>query len=137
MNAAECFVFIVDLPPDKSTESGLDGSYYFTRCWTLQELLAPANVKFYDRTWGFRGSKIEFATAISQYTGIPSDVLGMRRSLLSYSVAARISISGADTFDHNILRTPYNNALGRTQFSFELFSLIALLDTLVSENTYW
>jgi hypothetical protein len=29
-----------------------------------------------------------------------------------------------------------NNALGRTQFSIELFSLIALLDTLVSENTH-
>lgn len=90
-DAAVCFVFVVDLPPDKPTENGLDGCYYFTRGWTLQELLAPANVKFYDQTWGFRGSKIDFATAISKYTGVPSDVLGMQRSLFAYSVAARMS----------------------------------------------
>jgi hypothetical protein len=47
MNAAVCYVFL-DLPENGQAEDGLNKCRWFTRGWTLQELLAPNTVKFYD-----------------------------------------------------------------------------------------
>lgn len=45
-------------------------SRWFTRGWTLQELLAPADVVFYDTSWRYLGSKRNLAAQISLVTGI-------------------------------------------------------------------
>lgn len=42
----------------------------FKRGWTLQELLAPRHVQFYDADWEFYGTKAELADEISAVTGI-------------------------------------------------------------------
>ncbi len=34
---------------------GFEDSRWFSRGWTLQELIAPADVRFYDRNWSFLG----------------------------------------------------------------------------------
>lgn len=47
----------------------------FTRGWTLQELLAPRHVQFYDSSWQFYGTKAELADEISVVTGIRSGYL--------------------------------------------------------------
>lgn len=51
---------------------------WFTRGWTLQELLAPEKVIFYSRDWTKLGEKSKgLETLISQFTGIdPSYLLG-------------------------------------------------------------
>lgn len=42
----------------------------FTRGWTLQELLAPRHVQFYDSSWQLYGTKAELADEISAVSGI-------------------------------------------------------------------
>lgn len=50
--------------------NALAGSSWFTRGWTLQELLAPANVIFYDKKWRRLGTKLDLASHIGTVTGI-------------------------------------------------------------------
>ncbi|KAI0908774.1 heterokaryon incompatibility protein-domain-containing protein [Ustulina deusta] len=66
---------------------------WFTRGWTLQELLAPNNVKFYDKQWNFLGNKISLRDLLSEITNIDSLALTKSRPLRDYSVAARMSWS--------------------------------------------
>jgi len=58
---------------------------------TLQELLAPKTVEFYDVAWNYRGSKLDFIHAISNTTGIPCKVLLGHEPLAGCSVARRMS----------------------------------------------
>jgi hypothetical protein len=60
---------------------------------TLQELLAPRNVEFFDRSWIFLGRKYhpKIAKDISTTTGIPTVLLGDNSSMLEYSIAQRMS----------------------------------------------
>lgn len=53
----------------------LEASRWLTRGWTLQELIAPRRVKFFDRDWNFIMSKHEPSGLVSQATGIPEYVL--------------------------------------------------------------
>jgi len=66
--AAVCYAFLSDvllsLPSSaadhlaqKKKEDQLKASRYFTRGWTLQELIAPPRMEFYDGSWQFLGSK--------------------------------------------------------------------------------
>ncbi|KAI0487382.1 heterokaryon incompatibility protein-domain-containing protein [Xylaria cf. heliscus] len=53
-NAQVCYVYLVDvLWKEGSGESysNFRNSKWFTRGWTLQELIAPAYLKFFDKTW--------------------------------------------------------------------------------------
>ncbi|KAK1758916.1 vegetative incompatibility protein HET-E-1 [Echria macrotheca] len=61
--AARCYVYLEDvvLPDDHALEQ----SKWFTRGWTLQELLAPTQVFFYDQTWTYIGRKISSSTTPS------------------------------------------------------------------------
>lgn len=45
-------------------------SLWFTRGWTLQELLAPSFLRFVDASWGTIGSREEWVDEISAATGI-------------------------------------------------------------------
>lgn len=49
----------------------LAGSVWFTRGWTLQELIAPATVKFYNYHWQFIGTKHGLQKQIGATAGIP------------------------------------------------------------------
>lgn len=92
-NAISCFVYLADWPHGPS--SGLDptswSSRWFTRAWTLQELLAPRNVLFYSSAWVEIGSKKTLAPQISQVASIDVDVLLNKRSVREFSVAQRMS----------------------------------------------
>ena len=95
--AAFCYVFLEDLPPDGTwelAEKALPSCRWFTRGWTLQELLAPkiaSNVRFYDKKWFYRGSKVDFVSAISKCTRVPRDVLTGVDAIAKYSVASKMS----------------------------------------------
>lgn len=72
-----CFVYLSDVAWETDTPdmqyasmSQFRQSSWFTRGWTLQELLAPANVRFYDQDWRFIGTKQELVQDISGITGI-------------------------------------------------------------------
>lgn len=92
--AALCYVYLEDLPLDGPIEEALPSCKWFTRGWTLQELLAPkdaGDVQFYDMEWNYRGSKQEFCSTISTCTGIREDVLRREVAPADCSVAERMS----------------------------------------------
>ena len=50
-------------------------SDWFTRGWTLQELLAPTKMYFFDRYWRFLGTKATLSAQIQRVTGIEAQYL--------------------------------------------------------------
>ena len=76
------------LPPPTPS---LPESRWFKRGWTLQELIAPKTVYFYDSLWSELGEKRQLAKVISEATGINSDVLHDHRLLYTKSIARRMS----------------------------------------------
>ena len=50
-------------------------SRWFTRGWTLQELIAPSTVLFVSKSWSILGTKALLARPISSITDIDTDVL--------------------------------------------------------------
>src|SRR2546423_1330339 len=50
-NSAVCLAYLEDLPSDVDFKQGLARCRWLSRGWTLQELIAPKHVEFYDQTW--------------------------------------------------------------------------------------
>ncbi|KXH68831.1 HET domain-containing protein [Colletotrichum salicis] len=93
-DAVICYVFLSDLPAqdpcDLNPQSFLNCKW-FTRGWTLQELLAPVAVEFYDQGWNEVGTKLSLGNLIHVKTGIGCNILSGRLSLFSASIAERMS----------------------------------------------
>jgi hypothetical protein len=53
--SAECYIFLEDYVPDDPRS--FSACEWFTRGWTLQELLAPTHCIFFTRTWEIIGHK--------------------------------------------------------------------------------
>ncbi|XXG95104.1 hypothetical protein Hte_001364 [Hypoxylon texense] len=70
-SSAVCYAFLEDVQdlPD------LSASRWLTRGWTLQELIAPETVLFYNKDWRLLGDRFELAPQISHQTKIGMDVL--------------------------------------------------------------
>jgi hypothetical protein len=68
-------------------------SRWFVRGWTLQEILAPKEIFFYNSGWSFLGTRSKLADTLQKITGIEKQIFqrdGLQR-LHSVSVAARMS----------------------------------------------
>ncbi|TFK55908.1 HET-domain-containing protein, partial [Heliocybe sulcata] len=77
-DAQVCYVALADVPSDEDPtqkESAFRKSRWFTRGWTLQELVAPLSVIFYASDWLELGTKSSLQDVIRDVTGIPSVVL--------------------------------------------------------------
>ncbi|KAG9236043.1 heterokaryon incompatibility protein-domain-containing protein [Amylocarpus encephaloides] len=74
-NARVCYAYLEDYEPETSPPSQLSSCKWFTRGWTLQELLAPASVKFYDSKWIKFGTKTNLCLQLADITGIDPQVL--------------------------------------------------------------
>src|SRR5438034_41992 len=84
-----CFAYLVDVVSAEysgfaDTEDGFSKSRWFTRGWTLQELIAPSRVEFYSKDWCLiqvktkpNGdlSRIKFLQKLCNITGIRYNVL--------------------------------------------------------------
>jgi hypothetical protein len=92
-NARVCYAFLSDitLVDDAPTKERLQNSRWFTRGWTLQELIAPPLLHLYDSEWKFIASRIEIAEVLSAITHIDENVLEDREQLWKTSVAKRMS----------------------------------------------
>ena len=93
-HAALCYAFLADVPP--KADPALPGSRFrrsrwFTRGWTLQELVAPLRVVFLARDWRPIGSKHALAALVADVTGIAYNALLHVEPLESASVAQRLS----------------------------------------------
>jgi hypothetical protein len=104
-NAKICYAYLPDVsvtgvtgeqgPPRRR---GFEDAKWFTRGWTLQELIAPRKISFFGARWAMLGSKVELEKFISDITGIPSAVLRDVTLLYQYSLADRMSwASGRQT----------------------------------------
>lgn len=90
-----CYVYLQDVRVAEGADALFRGtqfgeSRWFTRGWTLQELLAPRAVEFYSVEWREIGTKDSLALSLSSVTGIPIHILN-GNSPASCSVAERMS----------------------------------------------
>ncbi|KAF2488403.1 hypothetical protein BU16DRAFT_473820, partial [Lophium mytilinum] len=94
-NCERCLVYLQDIEVEVLLENDdfslLVQSRWFARGWTLQELIAPEHLVFYDREWTYIGSKERYKAYFQEATGIPSEVLLNANSWRAYSVAERMS----------------------------------------------
>ena len=91
--ATRCYVYLSDVPdlkhPTSTVESSFLKSRWFTRGWTLQELLAPATVEFFSTEGSYIGNKVTLDQTISQITGI--NILAIQgRNLSEFSIEERL-----------------------------------------------
>ncbi len=96
--AERCVAYLEDLEPGRGepAEAELAKCRWFTRGWTLQELIAPRDVQFYDSHWTLRGGKRELCHSLSGVTKIDGHVLWPRTQniqgvLRTVSVAKKMS----------------------------------------------
>lgn len=71
--AAVCYAFLADVLPGcdpRDTQGPFATSRWFTRGWTLQELLAPENIVFYASDWPQIASKTELRKELNLITGV-------------------------------------------------------------------
>jgi Heterokaryon incompatibility protein (HET) len=66
-------------------------SRWFTRGWTLQELIAPRRIEFYGKDWKLLGSKSDLRELIYMRTKISPAVLENPNLRLNISLATRMS----------------------------------------------
>ncbi|KAH7018239.1 heterokaryon incompatibility protein-domain-containing protein [Microdochium trichocladiopsis] len=111
--SSKCYVYLHDVSasPEHSSSSAsastadnspihdqhfrqqLNRSRWFLRSWTLQELIAPSSVHFYDRGWTWLGIKNDpaWTGALNELTGISYEVLQYPEGYKNASVAQRMS----------------------------------------------
>src|ERR1700735_5450999 len=99
-NAAQCYVYLSDVssPAFDTTEefnprpreSDFQKSRWFTRSWTLQELLAPTSVEFFSQERKRLGDKSSLEQEIHEITAISKAAL-QGDPLSQFSVDERLS----------------------------------------------
>ncbi|KAL5322914.1 hypothetical protein ACEPPN_010893 [Leptodophora sp. 'Broadleaf-Isolate-01'] len=82
-----CFVFLSDL---LSIEY-LYSCRWFTRGWTLQELIASEEIEFYDAGWNLVGTNDSLRGSLAEITGIDEEILNDSDMLQTVPVARRMS----------------------------------------------
>ncbi|KAF9462368.1 heterokaryon incompatibility protein-domain-containing protein [Collybia nuda] len=92
-NARVCYVYLFDVrrQGDHGPGSQFATSRWFNRGWTLQELIAPTEVRFYAADWVFIGTKKSLQKSISDRTGIKMEIIVGDMDLDRVSVAAKMS----------------------------------------------
>jgi hypothetical protein len=88
-DAAKCYVYLSDVSISDRTkhDQSFQKSRWFTRGWTLQELVAPASVEFFSLEGERIGNKDLLVQEIAAITGISNS----SSSRMSFSKSLRIS----------------------------------------------
>ncbi|KAL2062462.1 hypothetical protein VTL71DRAFT_6728 [Oculimacula yallundae] len=88
-----CYAYLADVPAGGEIEGSkvFRDSRWFTRGWTLQELIAPTTLLFFDQDWNMRGTKMDLYENIQAVTGIDQWILDGSTALSSISLAKRMS----------------------------------------------
>ncbi|KAF2736761.1 hypothetical protein EJ04DRAFT_462522, partial [Polyplosphaeria fusca] len=86
-HAGLCVVYLTDV----ERREDFTKARWFTRAWTLIELLAPENMAFYTRDWQCIGSKKELAAEITAHTNIAFDVLTYARNPRDATIGEKLS----------------------------------------------
>jgi len=92
--AEVCYAFLADVTSDEDPQmegSAFRRSRWFTRGWTLQELIAPAQVIFLGSDWEEIGTKLSLMILVSGITGIGLEALDGNLGLNCWSAAQKMS----------------------------------------------
>jgi hypothetical protein len=102
-NAIKCYVALSDvsakdtvvISSDESRQRSWELAFrqcrWFTRGWTLQELLAPKSVEFFSSEGRRLGDKTSLEKEIHAITGIPIEAFRGTVPLSSFSIEERLS----------------------------------------------
>lgn len=74
----------------KTSWTTFQSARWFNRGWTLQEMVAPRKLLFFEKSWNFIGTLHEHANGVARITGVDADVLRGDRPVSSYSLAQRM-----------------------------------------------
>jgi len=92
-NASRCYVYLSDVSVSSRDEEQIQLAFlksrWFSRGWTLQELLAPPSLAFFSKEGIYLGNKNSLEQQIHQATQIPVDAL-RGRPLSNFSVPERM-----------------------------------------------
>ncbi len=89
-SSRKCYAYLEDVPADQDADMShkqvhlqfqhlaLASSRWFTRGWTLQELIAPPRMDFYGQSWQHLGTRDELCATIHYITRIPMKVFQAR-----------------------------------------------------------
>ncbi|EJF59955.1 HET-domain-containing protein, partial [Dichomitus squalens LYAD-421 SS1] len=89
-----CYAYLADVPSGedpRAEDSAFRKSRWYSRGWTLQELIAPHRVIFLSKDWDTIGTKHTLVDVVEEMTGIPCEVLSHMKPLDEFSVAQRLS----------------------------------------------
>ncbi|KAK5704365.1 hypothetical protein LTR97_003383 [Elasticomyces elasticus] len=100
-----CYVYLFDVPENCATLqdpklqpsqprldwSSFESSVWFQRVWTLQELIAPEDVCFFNHDWRFIGALASMIERVSRITNIPTRVLDHSQRPCDFSIAQKLS----------------------------------------------
>ena len=93
-NAAKCYVFLTDVSKHRrvwyDTETQFRKSRWFTRGWTLQELIASLSIDFFSGEWERLGDKQSLENELHEITGIAIRAL-RGTPLTELSISERMS----------------------------------------------
>jgi heterokaryon incompatibility protein (HET) len=100
-SASVCYAYLGDVPgvnvaTFETRKEALNSSRWFTRGWTLQELIAPELIKFFAKDWTLIGVKRpniqdEFMEHLSSITRIDISILRYPNKAFTASIAQRMS----------------------------------------------
>lgn len=90
-NAVKCYAYLSDVSTTGRARSvPFPNSRWFTRGWTLQELLAPKSVEFFSVEGNLLGDKVTLTHEVTMTTGISVDALQGRRPVSRFGVEERM-----------------------------------------------
>jgi hypothetical protein len=87
-NGSVCYAYLSDVPDgmcevhETEGNHSFNSSQWFKRGWTLQELLAPKAVRFYDTAWKFLGTREILQPILSKITGV-NDFEGFKNASIA------------------------------------------------------
>jgi hypothetical protein len=102
-DAAICYAFISDhsvesfVSERSVVNEAFQSSRWFKRGWTLQELLAPDAIEFFDSNWRFMGTKSSLLDQIYAATNIEKQYLHDRHAIENATIATKFSWASGRT----------------------------------------
>jgi hypothetical protein len=90
-NSVLCIAYLDDIEDAPEDDSYLNRATWFSRGWTLQELVAPKHMTFYSQGWHYLGTKKLLAGRISGVLGIAKLILTGYLGLDSVCVSEKMS----------------------------------------------
>lgn len=108
LRSSVCIAYLFDVDNFSMDSSSFVRSKWFTRGWTLQELIAPWEVRFYCSDWAYLGDRASLIGEIVRVTDIDRRLLYLSRSDFKPLPGAAITPSGAEEFK---LGTLYSSSI--------------------------